>query len=61
MLDLFSRRVIGWAMDHCIDRHLVLSALDMALTGSATSAPSSSRRLPHRCRWHQGNPGQEED
>jgi transposase InsO family protein len=32
-LDLFSRRVIGWAMDRCIDRHLVLSALDMALKG----------------------------
>ncbi|NOK33071.1 DDE-type integrase/transposase/recombinase [Corallococcus exercitus] len=33
VLDLFSRRVIGWAMDRCIDRHLVLSALDMALNG----------------------------
>ncbi len=31
VLDLFSRRVIGWAMDSRIDRHLVLSALDMAL------------------------------
>ncbi|NOK36940.1 IS3 family transposase [Corallococcus exercitus] len=33
VLDLFSRRIIGWAMDRCIDRHLVLSALDMALKG----------------------------
>ncbi|RKH34948.1 IS3 family transposase [Corallococcus praedator] len=33
VLDLFSRRVIGWAMDRCIDRHLVLLALDMALKG----------------------------
>lgn len=33
VLDLFSRRVIGWAMDSSIDRHLVLSALDMALRG----------------------------
>jgi len=32
ILDLFSRRVVGWAMDHRIDRQLVLSALDMALT-----------------------------
>jgi transposase InsO family protein len=32
ILDLFSRRVVGWAMDHRIDRRLVLSALDMALT-----------------------------
>jgi len=31
ILDLFSRRVIGWAMDHRIDRWLVISALDMAL------------------------------
>jgi putative transposase len=31
ILDLFSRRVVGWAMDHRIDRRLVLSALDMAL------------------------------
>ena len=32
ILDLFSRRVVGWAMDHRIDRRLVLGALDMALT-----------------------------
>lgn len=31
VLDLFSRRVVGWAMSDAIDRHLVLSALDMAL------------------------------
>lgn len=31
ILDLFSRRVVGWAMDPRIDRWLVLSALDMAL------------------------------
>ena len=31
ILDLFSRRVVGWAMDHRIDRRLVLGALDMAL------------------------------
>ena len=33
ILDLFSRRIIGWAMDHNIDRSLVLSALDMAIVG----------------------------
>ncbi|RKH15839.1 IS3 family transposase [Corallococcus praedator] len=38
VLDLFSRRIIGWAMDHCIDRHLVLSALDMALKGRCPPA-----------------------
>jgi len=31
ILDLFSRRVVGWAMDRHMDRRLVLSALDMAL------------------------------
>jgi putative transposase len=30
ILDLFSRRVVGWAMDKTIDRSLVLSALSMA-------------------------------
>jgi transposase InsO family protein len=33
VMDLFSRRIIGWAMGECIDRHLVLVALDMALKG----------------------------
>jgi len=33
ILDLFSRRIVGWAMDHNIDRNLVLSALDMAMVG----------------------------
>ena len=31
ILDLFSRRIVGWAMDHTIERSLVLSALDMAI------------------------------
>lgn len=31
VLDLFSRRVVGWATGARIDRHLVLRALDMAL------------------------------
>lgn len=31
ILDLYSRRVVGWAMSQHIDRHLVLNALDMAL------------------------------
>jgi len=33
ILDLFSRRIVGWAMDQSIDRSLVLSALDMAIAG----------------------------
>ena len=33
IIDLFSRRIVGWAMSENIDRHLVLNALDMALKG----------------------------
>jgi len=31
IIDLYSRRVVGWAMSHRIDRFLVLVALDMAV------------------------------
>jgi putative transposase len=31
ILDLFSRRVVGWATSTNVDRHLALAALDMAL------------------------------
>jgi putative transposase len=31
VMDLFSRRIIGWAMDKHIDRHLVINALLMAI------------------------------
>ena len=35
IIDLFSRRVVGWAMDGRMDRSLVLKALDMALGNRA--------------------------
>lgn len=31
VLDLFSRRVVGWSMDKTMDRHLVINALLMAI------------------------------
>lgn len=31
VIDLFSRRVIGWSMDKTMDRHLVINALIMAM------------------------------
>jgi putative transposase len=31
ILDLFSRRVVGWATSQSVDRHLALAALDIAL------------------------------
>lgn len=33
VLDLFSRRIVGWAMAATLERSVVLSALDMALLG----------------------------
>jgi putative transposase len=44
VLDLFSRRVIGWSMGERIDRQLPLAALDMALTGRAAPALYHSDR-----------------
>lgn len=44
VLDLFSRRVVGWSLSESIDRHLVLSALDMALAGRAAAALYHSDR-----------------
>jgi putative transposase len=38
ILDLFSRRVVGWATSRNVDRHLALAALDMALTHRHPSA-----------------------
>ena len=38
-LDLFSRKVVGWAMSDCIDQQLTCAALSMALT---TRQPDSS-------------------
>jgi transposase InsO family protein len=60
VLDLISRKVVGWSMRERIDRHLVLNALDMALKGrqpprgllhhsdraANTPAPTTSRRWP---------------
>jgi len=31
VLDIFSRRIVGWSMDKNIDRHLVINALLMAI------------------------------
>jgi transposase InsO family protein len=38
ILDLFSRRVVGWATSRNVDRHLALAALDMALTNRRPTA-----------------------
>jgi len=38
ILDLFSRFVVGWAVSACNDRHLALSALEMAVKRRAPAA-----------------------
>jgi transposase InsO family protein len=32
VMDLYSRRIVGWSMDHWINRHLVIDALNMAIS-----------------------------
>jgi transposase InsO family protein len=44
LLDLFSRKVVGWAMSETIDRRLVLRALDMALLNRSAPALHHSDR-----------------
>ena len=31
VIDLYSRRIVGWSMNNCISRHLVMDALTMAI------------------------------
>ena len=38
LLDLFSRKVVGWALSTRIDRHLVVKALDQAIASREPSA-----------------------
>ncbi len=38
VLDLFSRRIVGWSMDKNIDRHLVINALLMAVCARRPTA-----------------------
>lgn len=38
ILDLFSRRLVGWAMGETLERSLVVAALNMALTGRQPAA-----------------------
>ena len=37
LLDLFSRKVVGWALSERIDRHLVVKALDQAIASREPS------------------------
>lgn len=50
LIDLFSRRVVGWAMSERIDRHLTLSALNMAVVNRG---PAAKNVLHHSDRGSQ--------
>ena len=50
LIDLFSRRVVGWAMSDRIDRHLTISALTMAV---ANRGPATKDVLHHSDRGSQ--------
>ena len=47
ILDLYSRKIVGWAMSQRIDTTLVLNALAMALLPSLPSGPAAP---PYRSR-----------
>jgi putative transposase len=47
VLDLFSRRVVGWSMSRWISRHLVINALNMAI----------DQRLPGKDLIHHSDQG----
>ena len=46
VMDLFSRRIVGWSMDRHTSRHLVMSAMRMALGQRDTPAMHHSDRGP---------------
>ena len=47
VMDLFSRKLVGWALEHCVDTRLPLAALPMAL----------GRRHPDASRMHHSDRG----
>ena len=48
VLDVYSRKVVGWAMGNSLDTELMLAALNMAITHTPTAGrhPSLGPRLP---------------
>jgi putative transposase len=53
VLDLKSRRVIGWSMDETLEQSLVHNALDMAICGRLASESSEEELLFHSDRGSQ--------
>lgn len=50
VLDIFSRRIVGWAMSEHLRTELVLSALDMALWNRRPD-PGAVHHSDHGCRY----------
>ena len=40
VLDAFSRKVVGWALDDHLEARLAMQALDMALAGARSARPT---------------------
>jgi len=40
VMDLYSRRIVGWSMDRWINRHLVIDALNMAIGACQRDKPA---------------------
>ena len=53
ILDLFSRKIVGWAMGERVNRHLVHKALQMALTTRRPEAAPKGLPLHHSDRGSQ--------
>jgi transposase InsO family protein len=49
VLDLHSRRVVGWSMSERMTKELVLCALEMALLRRRTEAPSTPAKRSKSC------------
>lgn len=49
VMDLYSRRIVGWSMDRCMSRYLVIDALTMALDS----------RMPERQLIHHSDRGEQ--
>jgi putative transposase len=54
ILDLFSRRVVGWAMSNSLERQIALDALSMALQGR-NPAPGLVHHSDRGCQYASGD------
>jgi transposase InsO family protein len=48
VMDLYSRRIVGWSMSHRLSRRLVVDALKMAVKARQPGSLSNTGRSPER-------------